>query len=265
MAQANILKTLLAATKVDRKGKNEDDQTFFERVAGAAADDLPEEEWDKLSELIQTWVNTAIKALNDGKEIPDPATFKAGDASTDDDDAPADDGEDEEDGDGAEEEPADEAEDDPDAEGDNEENDDMTDETETKTNKRKAPAKKKSATNAPAAKADKAPAKKKAAPAKKAADKGSAPAAKAKPAKKAATSGGARGTGAQVFAKRAMIANPALSLDDLMKKLDAKGLKATIVSMRSIRAGVLNTLKIMHEMGVLGTKVKFTPRGASKD
>lgn len=131
-----IEKELVKVTKF-KKTKGDDDQTYFQKLI-AAADDLPDEDWDNLSKEARKWVNDGTKAINRGEAVAEFAE----------DDPPADEPEDPK----ADDSKASSA-------------DDDADEPEKK------PAKKKSAAKDKAPAKEKAPAKDKAA-SKPAADKG---------------------------------------------------------------------------------------------
>src|SRR5882724_13421798 len=75
----------------------------------------------------------------------------------------------------------------------------------------------------------------------------------AKPAKKAASrgNGAVRGTGAQTLIKQIMLKDPNISTEDLIGRLEKKGLKPTKVAVTSIRSGMRHTLKVMADAGVL--------------
>jgi hypothetical protein len=60
----------LSATKLKLK-KGEDRQDYLARLALAASKDLSEKAWEGLSEDAQEWVNAAVSADNDKKEIED--------------------------------------------------------------------------------------------------------------------------------------------------------------------------------------------------
>jgi outer membrane biosynthesis protein TonB len=100
----------------------------------------------------------------------------------------------------------------------------------------------------------KAPAKKKAAPKKTAAAKPAKT--EAKPAK-AKSNGAVRGTGAQTVIKQIMLKDPAISTEDLIARLEKKGLKPTKVAVTSIRSGMRHTLKVMADAGVLHSSIKL--------
>jgi hypothetical protein len=58
---------LQAAASIKRKA-NETEQAYLQRLAEAVRE-LPDDEWDQISEEGQTWTNDAIKALNAEHEI----------------------------------------------------------------------------------------------------------------------------------------------------------------------------------------------------
>jgi hypothetical protein len=69
-----IEKALQDATKIKHKagGKNpEPRQDYLKKLVVAAADGMPEDEWNKLSPEAQLWVNTAATAYKGNEEIPD--------------------------------------------------------------------------------------------------------------------------------------------------------------------------------------------------
>lgn len=202
---------LMKATKIKGPKAKEDRPAFLKRLVGAAQD-LEDEDWEKLSEPAQKWVNAGATALNDDNDVKD---FSDAKKAAPDKKAPAKSrARDDDDGD-------DGAADDGDA--DDNSADDGDDEGGEKVAK-KTTAKKGAAKKA-------APAKKEAAPAKKA------------PAK-------AKGGGAQVAIKRAVIADPKASTESIAAKLEKKGIDVTPAAVSTIRSGTLQTLRLVKEIGM---------------
>jgi hypothetical protein len=233
--KSEIIKSLQKLTKTEAQGDDESRNEFLERLATGSSEyfEDKDDEWEAQPKAAQSWVNAAVKAINAGKTIVDPDEVK--------DEPEAD--ESEEETEGAEdngEEDADDHDDDGEEQPDEEESD--MEQTTTK-------AKKRSAKKAPAKKA----AKKKVAPAKKAT-------AAAKPAKKAASrgNGAVRGTGAQTLIKQIMLKDPSVSTEDLIARLEKKGLKPTKVAVTSIRSGMRHTLRVMADAGVLHNSIKLS-------
>jgi len=67
---SKIQKELCDATEIDPK-RDESRQSFLVRLAAAAANQLPDALWDKLSPAAQDWVNEAADAANAKKELSD--------------------------------------------------------------------------------------------------------------------------------------------------------------------------------------------------
>jgi len=67
---SKIQKELCDATEIDPK-RDESRQSFLVRLAAAAANQLPDALWDKLSPAAQDWVNDAADAANAKKELSD--------------------------------------------------------------------------------------------------------------------------------------------------------------------------------------------------
>jgi len=231
MAKVSIEEELLEATGIKGPKKGEDLQDYFGRLIDAVQD-LKDPEWDKIGDPAQKWVNagaTSIKAKEEIENFPDaeppaeeedpPARTSRRGGKDKEDDAEAE----------AEDPPARgrrnarRGRGDADEGADAEAGDGAEDETETEeesvASKRSA---KKSGSRA-AAKSDKRPA------AKEAKDK--------KP-------------GAQLTIKQLIIRNPKLSSEDVVEKLKAKGLKATLSAVSTIRSGTLQTLRLVKELGM---------------
>lgn len=66
-----VLKELSDVTKVKQK-KDEEASAFLKRLA-LKANDLQDNEWEKLAEPTQLWVNSALDAIQHSKPLPTPA------------------------------------------------------------------------------------------------------------------------------------------------------------------------------------------------
>lgn len=224
--KSEIIKSLQKLTKIESQGDDESRQEFLERLATGSSEFFEDKDdvWEGLPKPTQSWVNAAVKALNAEKDIADPDEVKEPEV-----DQP----EETEDAEETGEEDADDHEDDGD---ENEEDSDVETKSKKRTAKKKAPAKK---------------------VAKKNVGKKTVA---AKPAKKAASrgNGAVRGTGAQTLIKQMMLKDPNISTEDLISRLEKKGLKPTKVAVTSIRSGMRHTLKVMADAGVLHSSIKMS-------
>lgn len=231
---AKIEAELVKATGVKQKAK-EDQQDYFARLI-EKTQDLENDEWDKLSNKAQSWVNAGAKVQNaeKGDEIPN---FADADNSGDDAEDDKDDKKPAKKGKAAKDEEADDdKEDKKPARGSKAKKDEEVDD---EPKGRRRPAKDEGddgADDAPKARGKKdAPDKKAAAPDKKPV--------KDKPAKKG-------GEGAQASIKRAIIKDPTATTEDIIAALAKKGLDATTSAVSTIRSGTLQTLRLVKELGV---------------
>lgn len=220
--KSEIIRSLQKLAKIEAQGDDESRQEFLERLATGSNEYFDDhgDEWEGLPKATQSWVNAAVKALNASNAIADPDEV--------------------EDKSDVDEEDADE-EDAGDHEDDGDETDEEEDVEKTGTKSKKRPAKKK-------------------APAKKVVKKKEAKKIAAKPAKKAAArgNGAVRGTGAQTLIKQMMLKDPNISTEDLIGRLEKKGLKPTKIAVTSIRSGMRHTLKVMADAGVLHNSIKLS-------
>jgi hypothetical protein len=234
---SDIQKELLEMSGITAK-KSEDRQAFLERLVDAVQKvaDKDEAKWDELSTEAQNWMNAATEETKakeaitdydeDEDEEPAPKKKKKKAAAAEEDEE-----ETTEEGDEEEEEKGDEE--------DEEEEKPVS----TKA-KKKAPAKK-------------AAAEKKAAPDKKPAKK----AADEKPAKKAAAdkpraSVTPKDTGMKVRIKKLLIKKPAMSVEDLMAKLEAgPGGAPSKYTVAGIRADFRHSLHVLKGEGLLEIEI----------
>lgn len=52
------------------------DQAYMKKIVKAASKDIPEKDWDKLSEEAKDWVNDAVDKLNEREDIPNYPDYK---------------------------------------------------------------------------------------------------------------------------------------------------------------------------------------------
>lgn len=258
MAKMTIIEQCVDATGIkDKKGEKRQD--YLDRLV-KAVQDLGDDDWDKLSESAQAWINKAAKAVNADKDIDEPADYKP--AADADDDKPRsrrgrdDEGDDEGEGDddakgkgkgkakGGDKDDEDkprsrrgkEADDDDKGKsrrrGSGDEGDDDKakgkDKDEDKPRSRRG--RDDDAEGDDAKDKDKGKAKDKAE--------------KEKPVKKKS------GEGAQASIKRAVIGSPNASTEDIVAKLGKKGIEVTNSAVSTIRSGTLQTLRLVKEIGM---------------
>lgn len=201
-------------TSVKRKGK-EADQDFMIRIV-KALNDVPDKQYNKLSDEAQKWAEDATKAFNDEGELPD---FPAED-------------EEETDADESEAEEETEAEDEPEEESEEEgdepeepEDDEMpaTQETESRGRKVVAPPKK-----ARSSKTSRAPAK----------------------INQAGAKAGKAGS-ALTYVRQLLIKNADMSVDDLAEKVKAKGFAVSKQTLHTTRSGFRRDIRFLQEAGLL--------------
>ena len=265
---------LVKATGVKPKAK-EDRQDFLDRLI-KKVQDLPDDEWEGLSEAGQKWVNAGAKAVNADKavaEFPDAAKKKAEAADDDDADdrttrksrrAAADDDGDG-DGDNADDDADDKparskrrgADDDDDADekparrsrardddadgddaGDGDGDADGDGEGDDDVAKKRA-AKKGGRTPPKVAKGG-----------RDAAVREKARAEKGKPSRRGGGDAPKKRGGAQDAIKRAIIKDPSATSDGIAAMLAKKGLDVTASAVSTIRSGTLQTLRLVKELGM---------------
>jgi hypothetical protein len=239
---SKIEKELLEALEMRGPKASEGPQDYFARLARAAGK-LDDDVWEGLSKKTQDWVNSAADALNAKKKLSrfpdmddDEFDEKFGDGGKSDkgakgrknDEADDDSGNDDGDGD----------------DGSNQDDDDKSnrgsrrsrssDDDEDQMDKKKAG--KKGGAKAGSRKNDDEKTKK------------AAKAGKDKPKKSGEKK--ERGTGAQVAIKRAVIKDPSISTEDIVKQLAKKGIEVTQSGASTIRSGTLQTLRLVKEIGM---------------
>jgi hypothetical protein len=254
--KSKIEAELLKATGLKGPKTDEKPQAYFERLI-RKVQGLEDDEWEALETKTQAWVNAGAKAIKADKKVAPFPDLKGGD----DDDAEDDDeddkpkkksskkNDDEDDEDDAED---DEEEDDApkkkkkkkDEEEDDEsgksrrrkkDDDDEDDEDDEKSKKSKKSRKKDEGDDDEEEDDDMA---------KKAKKKNGKKDDDKKAAKKP------RGSGAQALIKTMVITNPKVTAEKIMASLEKKGLETTESSVSSIRAGTLQTLRLVKEHGM---------------
>jgi hypothetical protein len=227
---SKIEKELLDVLEMRGPKASEGPQDYFKRLA-VAAGKLDNDDWDKLSQKAQDWVNDASEAINKKKKIvrfPDMKDDEYEEAFG------SDDKDDKNGGDerGSRSRSRDTG------DGEDEGGDDK------KGSRRSAKEdeddnvdKKKAKAGKPGGKA-------------KSDDKKGAKAAKDKPKSKSAGPKKERGTGAQVEIKRAVIKDPSKSTDEIVSALNKKGIKVTASGASTIRSGTIQTLRLIKELGM---------------
>lgn len=242
-----------AAGLLDRAGflkldadEKDDRQMWLKRLV-TSVQEIEPDEWSALSQPAQEWYNAAVEEIEDDKDISEP---------------------DDEAGSGeAEEENNGNTEDTEDEEGGDNDGDDSDDsgEKEPEPAPRRRGAKAEEAQPArgrAAAKSEKAEAEPKRGSSKKGDAKATAEAKKGssrreadsdddKSAKKPRASSGGKPAGAQATIKRAIIENPMISMDDLVAAANKAGYQPTRIAISTIRSGMMQTLRIMKDMGKL--------------
>jgi hypothetical protein len=282
MPKSKIEAEFVKATKIDPDDYKKR-QDFFvaivEKVNG-----FKDSQWDKLSEAAQDWINAAVKKVKAKKSVAEFADVGSvpADDDEDEDDKPkkkkkaaeADDDEEESSDDDSESDD-DESSDDDDEEEEKpkkkkkkaEEDDDEDEEEEKPKKKKKKPAddddddesedddekpakkKKKKADDDDDEDEDDKPAKKKK---KKADDDDDEDEDEDKPAKKKkADKVEAKPTGVKVAIKTAIINDPEITVDALIKKLGKGGAPVSKVTVSNVRAEFRHTLKVLKELGKL--------------
>lgn len=218
-AKSKIEQELIDATSLKRKVA-EKPQAWMTRLI-KAAQDLAEDDWEKLTEPTQLWVNAGTKAIKAEKDIP---VF------------PSDDGEEEEAGeDEPEEKPARRSS----RRAAKEEEDEDEEEKPARRSSRRAAKEEED-------EEDEKPARKSRRAARDDDDEDEKPAKKS--AKKAPASD--RKVGAQTAIKKLLCKNPKLSTEDLLERLEKQGYSPTPLAVSSIRSGFRNTVKILNEAGL---------------
>jgi hypothetical protein len=243
MPKSKIEAEFVKATKIDPDDYKKR-QDFFvaivEKVNG-----FKDSQWDKLSEAAQDWINAAVKKVKAKKSVAEFADVGS---------VPADDDEDEDDKPKKKKKKA-------------EEDDDEDEEEEKPKKKKKKPAddddddesedddekpakkKKKKADDDDDEDEDDKPAKKKK---KKADDDDDEDEDEDKPAKKKkADKVEAKPTGVKVAIKTAIINDPEITVDALIKKLGKGGAPVSKVTVSNVRAEFRHTLKVLKELGKL--------------
>lgn len=260
-----IEEEFMALFKTKRK-RGEDDQKWFKRLT-VLGQGVEAEEWESLSDDAQEWYNGAIDSIEKGVDIEPPKdseTEDAEDADEEDEDTDADNGDEEEAGgadeeedekprrgrgrkadeDEDEDEDTDTDEDDGDAEaGEDEDEEDAEEDSGDGDDDDEEDEKPKRGKAKPAAK--KKPEPKKSAKAAKAAKDKKPPEEKKKPGRK--FSGG----GAQALLKRLVVEDPSRTTQDLVSLITKSGLEITPLAASTIRSGMLQSLRLLKEMGKL--------------
>ena len=238
MAKNKIESELQKVSKIKPKS-GEERPAYIIRLVEVVQEKVEKDEevWDSLSEEAQNFINAVSTAANDKEDTPDFPADKA--------EAP-----DEEEADG---------EDEAEEEEDGEEAEDDDAETETDDEEEKKPVTKKKAT-------PKKEAKKEATP-KKAAAKEAAPKdeKKKKPTTKAATEKKPTAekpakekkvavktrSGAQQMIKKLILKQPAITVEQLLEKLDKAGHKPSRLAVSSIRSGFRDSIRVIKDAGYL--------------
>jgi hypothetical protein len=229
------------ALKMDADERGDDRQPWLRRLA-TSTQEISKDEWEALSDVAQEWCNAAIDAIENEHDIAEPE---------DEADVAQDDGGDDD------ENTAPEAE-----EGEGEEGEAEQEPEPAPRRSRRVQAEPKHEPEVEAARTRRGGADKKAAaPAKSAKkDEASKPAGRSqrrevepadeKPTRKARGAPG-KPAGAQATIKRAIINDPSISIDGLLEAAAADGYEPTRVAVSTIRSGMMQTLRILSEMGKL--------------
>jgi hypothetical protein len=253
MPKSKIQAEFLRLAKVD--AEEYDSRQDYLKAVMDKVNTFKDPQWDKLTEDAQTWMNDAIKAFKGKKRLPDFPDVGSVPKDDDDDDKPAkkkkpadDDDGDDDDAPKKKKKPADEDDDDDQPKKRRRPADDDDDDDAPKGKKRadddddeEQPKKKKKAADDDDD--DEKPAKKK----KPAADDDD----EDKPKKKKTEEAPPKSSGVKVAIKDAIIDDPDISVEAIVKKLGKGGADVSKVTVSNVRAEFRHSLKLLKERGKL--------------